>query len=161
MRWAPHNTEFYSWMGKKHVCFFQTAKTGNRTPNSSVKGSGAYHYTTLLPQPAFQREYFMPTPFKGHISCPHLSKGVYPAHIFHKAYIVSKPFAWLFHAHAYQRAYIMPTPFTWRIYRSHAFHMAYIVRTPFTWHISSPRLSHGVYRPHVFHMVYIVPTPLT
>ena len=28
-----------------HVfCFFQTAETGNRTPNSGVKGSGANHY---------------------------------------------------------------------------------------------------------------------
>ena len=26
-------------MGKKHFCFFQTAETGNRTPNSGVKGS--------------------------------------------------------------------------------------------------------------------------
>ena len=41
---APHNTEFYTWMGKKHFCFFQTAETGNRTPNSGVKGSGANHY---------------------------------------------------------------------------------------------------------------------
>ena len=40
---APHNTEFYTWMGKKQFCFFQTAETGNRTPNSSVKGSGANH----------------------------------------------------------------------------------------------------------------------
>ena len=31
-------------MGEKHFCFFQTAETGNRTPNSSVKGSGANHY---------------------------------------------------------------------------------------------------------------------
>ena len=30
---------------KNHFCFFQTAETGNRTPNSSVNGSGAYHYT--------------------------------------------------------------------------------------------------------------------
>ena len=29
---APHNTEFYTWVGKKHFCFFQTAETGNRTP---------------------------------------------------------------------------------------------------------------------------------
>ena len=29
---------------EKHFCFFQTAETGNRTPNSSVKGSGANHY---------------------------------------------------------------------------------------------------------------------
>ena len=42
--WAPHNTEFYTWMGKKRFCFFQTAETGNRAPNSSVKGSGANHY---------------------------------------------------------------------------------------------------------------------
>ena len=41
---APHNTEFYTWMGKKHFCFFQTAETGNQTPSSSVKSSGANHY---------------------------------------------------------------------------------------------------------------------
>ena len=29
---------------KKHLCFFQTAETGNRTPDSSVKGSSANHY---------------------------------------------------------------------------------------------------------------------
>ena len=31
-------------MGKKHFCFFQIAETGNRTPNSGGKGSGANHY---------------------------------------------------------------------------------------------------------------------
>ena len=41
---VPHKTEFHTWMGKKHFCFFQPAETGNRTPNSSVKGSGANHY---------------------------------------------------------------------------------------------------------------------
>ena len=41
---APHNTNFHTWMGKNHFCFFQTAETGNRTPNSGVKGSGANHY---------------------------------------------------------------------------------------------------------------------
>ena len=41
---APHNTDFHTWMGKKHFCFFETAVTGNRTPNSGVKGSGANHY---------------------------------------------------------------------------------------------------------------------
>ena len=41
---APHNTDFHTWMGKKHFCFFQTAGTGNRTPSSGVKGSGANHY---------------------------------------------------------------------------------------------------------------------
>ena len=41
---APHNTNFHTWMGKKHFCFFQTAETGNRTPNSGVKGSDANHY---------------------------------------------------------------------------------------------------------------------
>ena len=40
----PHNNEFYEWMGKKHFCFFQTAETGIRTPNSSVKGSSDNHY---------------------------------------------------------------------------------------------------------------------
>ena len=41
---APHNTNFHTLMGKKHFCFFQTAETRNRTPNSGVKGSGANHY---------------------------------------------------------------------------------------------------------------------
>ena len=41
---APHNTNFHTWMGKKHFCFFQTAETGNRTPNFGVKASGANHY---------------------------------------------------------------------------------------------------------------------
>ena len=31
-------------MGKKQFCFFETAETGNRTPDSGVKGSGANHY---------------------------------------------------------------------------------------------------------------------
>ena len=30
--------------GEETFSFFQTAETGNRTPNSSVKGSGAHHY---------------------------------------------------------------------------------------------------------------------
>ena len=41
---TPHNTDFHTWMGKKHFCFLQTAETGNRTPNSGVEGSGANHY---------------------------------------------------------------------------------------------------------------------
>ena len=41
---APHNTDFHTWMGKKYFCFLQTAKPGNRTPNSGVKGNGANHY---------------------------------------------------------------------------------------------------------------------
>ena len=41
---APHNTEVYKWMGKKHSSFFQTAETSKRAPNSGVKGSGANHY---------------------------------------------------------------------------------------------------------------------
>ena len=41
---GSHNTEFHTWMWKKHFCFFQTAESGNRTPDSSVKGSIANHY---------------------------------------------------------------------------------------------------------------------
>ena len=41
---APHNTDFHTWMGKKYFCFFQTAETGKRTPNSGVRGSSANHY---------------------------------------------------------------------------------------------------------------------
>ena len=42
---APHNTDFHTWMGKKDLCFIQTAETGNRTPNSAVLT------TTLEPPP--------------------------------------------------------------------------------------------------------------
>ena len=40
---------FYEWMGEKHFCFFQTAETWKRAPNSSVKGSGAKHYPRAPP----------------------------------------------------------------------------------------------------------------
>ena len=43
-RRLPILLSFYEWMGKKHFCFFQTAVTGERTPNSSLKGSGANNY---------------------------------------------------------------------------------------------------------------------
>ena len=53
---APHDTDFHTWMGKKHFCFFQTAETGNRTPNPGVKGSGANHYPIgPRPEPASVR----------------------------------------------------------------------------------------------------------
>ena len=54
---APHNTDFHTWMGKKHFCFFQTAETGNRTPNSGVKGNGANHYPRA---PALSNEKLLP-----------------------------------------------------------------------------------------------------
>ena len=38
-------------MGKNDFCFFQTAVTGNRTPISGVKGSGANHYPRALALP--------------------------------------------------------------------------------------------------------------
>ena len=47
---APQNTDFYTWMEKKHFCFFQTAETGKRTPNSGVKCSGANHYPSAPAQ---------------------------------------------------------------------------------------------------------------
>ena len=52
---APHNTDFHTWMGKKHFCFFETAETGNRTPNSGVKGSGANHYPRAPALVVFRR----------------------------------------------------------------------------------------------------------
>ena len=44
---APHNTEFYEWMWKKH-------ETGKRTPKSSVKRSGANHYPRSLALTSWQ-----------------------------------------------------------------------------------------------------------
>ena len=49
-------------------CFFQTADTGNRTPNSGVKGSGANHYTRA---PAHHALTIAPCPSR-HSCTPHL-----------------------------------------------------------------------------------------
>ena len=57
---APHNTNFHTWMGKKQFCFFQTAETGNRTPDSGVKGSGANHYPRA-PAPRGNKVNSLPT----------------------------------------------------------------------------------------------------
>ena len=43
-RRLPTILTFTRGWGRNIFCFFQTAKTGNRTPNSGVKGSGANHY---------------------------------------------------------------------------------------------------------------------
>ena len=48
--------EFQTWMGKKHFRFFQTAETGNWTPNSSVKGSGANHYPGASARMSFNNQ---------------------------------------------------------------------------------------------------------
>ena len=44
-RKLPTILTFTRGWGRNIICFFQTAETGNRTPNSGVKGSGAYHYS--------------------------------------------------------------------------------------------------------------------
>ena len=62
---APHNTNFHTWMGKKQFCFFQTAETGNRTPDSGVKGSGANHYPRA-PAHVKSRSFWLLT-----LSCPY------------------------------------------------------------------------------------------
>ena len=43
-RRLPTRLTFTRGWGRNIFCFFQTAVTGNRTPNSGVKGSGANHY---------------------------------------------------------------------------------------------------------------------
>ena len=43
-RRLPTILTFTRGWGRNIFCFFQTAETGNRTPNSGVKGSGADHY---------------------------------------------------------------------------------------------------------------------
>ena len=50
----PHVTFTCGW-GRNIFCFFQTAETGNQTPNSGVKGSGANHYPRA---PALLDEYW-------------------------------------------------------------------------------------------------------
>ena len=43
-RRLPTILTFTRGWGRNLFCFFQTAETGNRTPNSCMKGSGANHY---------------------------------------------------------------------------------------------------------------------
>ena len=43
-RRLPTIVTFTRGWGRNIFCFFQTAETGNRAPNSIVKGSGANHY---------------------------------------------------------------------------------------------------------------------
>ena len=43
-RRLPTILTFTSGWGRNYFCFFQTAETGNQTPNSGVRGSGANHY---------------------------------------------------------------------------------------------------------------------
>ena len=43
-RRLPTMLTFTRWWGRNIFCFFQTTETGNRTPNSGVKGSSANHY---------------------------------------------------------------------------------------------------------------------
>ena len=43
-RRLPTILTFTRGWGRNIFCFFQTTETGNRTPNSGVKGSGANHY---------------------------------------------------------------------------------------------------------------------
>ena len=48
-RRLPTILTFTRGWGRKIFGFFQTAETGNRTPNSGVKGSGANHYPRAPP----------------------------------------------------------------------------------------------------------------
>ena len=52
-RRLPTILTFTRGWGRNNFCFFQTAETGNRTPDSGVKGSGANHYPRA---PAHSRE---------------------------------------------------------------------------------------------------------
>ena len=53
-RRLPTILTFTRGWGRNICCFFQTAVTGNRTPNSGVKGSGANHYPRAPALEAYQ-----------------------------------------------------------------------------------------------------------
>ena len=62
-RRLPTILTFTRGWGRNIFCFFQTAETGNRAPNSGVKGSGANHYPrapALCPEKPSQ--HFQPVP---------------------------------------------------------------------------------------------------
>ena len=57
-RRLPTILTFTRGWGRNIFCFFQTAETGNRTPDSGVKGSGANHYPRA---PALNVSYTLPS----------------------------------------------------------------------------------------------------
>ena len=57
-RKLPAILTFTRGWGRNIFCFFQTAETGNRTPNSGVKGNGANHYHRAPALPYFIHKYF-------------------------------------------------------------------------------------------------------
>ena len=57
-RRLPIILTFTRGWGRNIFCFFQTAETGNRTPDSGVQGSGADHY----PRAPAQQGYNDPIP---------------------------------------------------------------------------------------------------
>ena len=59
-RRLPTILTFTRGWGRNIFCFFQTAETGNRTPNSGVKGSGANHY----PRAPAHQETILPSQWK-------------------------------------------------------------------------------------------------
>ena len=54
-RRLPTILTFTRGWGRNSFCFFQTAETGNRTPSSGVKGSGANHYPRASAQTKHQK----------------------------------------------------------------------------------------------------------
>ena len=60
-RRLPTILTFTRGWGRNNFVFFQTAETGNRTPDSSVKGSGANHH------PRAPAHFGTNTPYKTHI----------------------------------------------------------------------------------------------
>ena len=45
---APHNTEFYECMEKKHFCFFQTAETEKRNGHNEPLDYGKHFSHALM-----------------------------------------------------------------------------------------------------------------
>ena len=59
-RRLPAILTFTRGWGRNNFCFFQTAETGNWTPDSGVKGSGANHYPRAPARP-FLHLWWIPT----------------------------------------------------------------------------------------------------
>ena len=57
-RRLPTILTFTRGWGRNIFCFFQTAETGNRTPNSGVKGSGANHYSRAPARLAWEAGFY-------------------------------------------------------------------------------------------------------
>ena len=89
-RRLPTILTFTRGWGRNIFCFFEAAETGNRTPNSGVKGSGANHYPRAPAHGVKKTYHFLLNSFLARFHYVSSKRWVWRSHItFSKFYFCS------------------------------------------------------------------------